>query len=75
MYICECGEVFEVAEDNEVMGAREHMLEQHLDLIETAYQDYLDADDEIFADYTAEELYEDALEDVIDDMLDEIIDG
>ena len=35
MYICECGEVFEVAEDNEVLGAREHMLEQHLDLIET----------------------------------------
>jgi hypothetical protein len=70
-YVCECGEEF----DAERTGAREHMLEQHLDLIETRFDDFLSdvIDDDI--DVSDAEIYEEAIDDVLDDLLDEFEDG
>jgi len=70
MFICECGEVFNDDQD----GAREHMLDQHLDLIETRFEEFLD-DEEAFQDWTEDEIYDEAIEDVTDEMLDQIVDG
>ena len=67
-FMCECGESF--PEDQE--GAREHVLEQHLDLIETRFEDFLDqvaaVDEE--DDETLEEIYDEAVDDVQEDLLD-----
>lgn len=65
-YVCECGAEFNAEQE----GAYEHMLEQHLDLIETRFEDFLGEvnDDD---DVTDQEIYEDAIEDVLDDLLDE----
>jgi len=70
-YVCECGEQFE--EDQE--GAREHMLEQHLDLIESRFDEFIDdesnADERSFgSDRTDDEIYDEAIDDVTDELLD-----
>lgn len=65
-FVCECGIKF----DEEQNGARDHVLERHLDLVEGRFNDFLDeaiAEDEIVED---EEVYEDAVEDVVDELLD-----
>ena len=66
-YVCECGEQFE--EDQQ--GASEHVLEQHLDLIESRFEEFLDeADDDPDDERTNEEIYDDAIDDVINELLD-----
>jgi len=66
-YVCECGEQFE--EDQE--GAREHMLEQHLDLIESRFDEFVDgASDDFEDERTDDELYDEAIDDVTDELLD-----
>lgn len=69
MFICECGAEF----DEDQTGAQEHMVEEHLDLVETRFGDFLDdAEENNDNDQTDEEIYEDAIEDVTDEMLDHI---
>lgn len=69
-YVCECGAEF----DGEQNGAREHMLEEHLDLIESRFEDFLgDVEDD--SEVTDDEIYEDAIDDVLDELLDEFEDG
>ena len=66
-YVCECGEQFE--EDQE--GAREHMLEQHLDLIESRFEEFIDeANDDPEDERTDDELYDEAIDDVTEELLD-----
>jgi hypothetical protein len=66
-YVCECREQFE--EDQE--GAREHMLEQHLDLIESRFEEFLDeANADLDDDRTDDEIYDDAIDDVTEELLD-----
>jgi hypothetical protein len=68
-YVCECGEQFE--EDQQ--GAREHMLEQHLDLIESRFDEFLDeaSDAQDFEeDRTDDEIYDEAIDDVTYELLD-----
>ena len=71
MYICECGEEFE--ELNE--AAQDHVLEFHLDLVETAFEDYIEEADYGVSEEAADDLYEDAVNEVVDDMFDEILEG
>jgi hypothetical protein len=69
MFVCECGLVF----DEELTGAREHMIAAHLDLVETRYDDFLDdATEDPDNDLTDQELYDEAIDDVVDDMTDHI---
>ena len=74
-FLCECGEKF--PEDQE--GAREHVLEQHLDLVETRFEEFFDEvedysaqGDSRFEDLTIEEIYDEAVDDVTDELLDAI---
>jgi hypothetical protein len=66
-YVCECGAKF----NDEKEGASEHMLEQHLDLIESRFVDFLDDAIDNEQEFKEEDLYEDAVEDTVDEMLDE----
>jgi len=70
-YVCECGEKFNQQAD----GAREHMLEQHLDLVETRFDDFLDCalanEEEFISD---DDLYDDAVDEITDELLDEFDD-
>jgi hypothetical protein len=66
-YVCECGEQFE--EDQQ--GAREHMLEQHLDLIESRFEEFFDdANADLDDDRTDVDIYDDAIDDVTEELLD-----
>jgi len=68
-FVCECGAEF----DEEQNGAEEHMLEEHRDLIETRFEDFIDdaaENDEVVDD---ELLFEEAIEDVTDEMLDQFM--
>ena len=67
MFICECGEVFNDDQD----GAREHMLDQHLDLIETRFEDFVETEE--MWDWSDDEMYEEAIDDVTEEMLDQIV--
>jgi hypothetical protein len=69
MYICECGEEFE--EINE--ETQDHVLNFHLELVESAYQDLIGESEEPLDDLDAEDLYEEAILDVEDELMDEII--
>jgi hypothetical protein len=66
-YVCECGVRFlEDEEDAE----RDHMIDQHLDIIETRFEDFLDdaiANDDAVDD---DELFDEAIDDVTNEMLD-----
>ena len=64
-YVCECGAKF----NEEQEGVTEHVLEQHLDLVETRFEEFLDSED-IFDDLSDDEVYDEAVEDVTDDLLD-----
>ena len=68
-FVCECGKEF----DEEQTGAPEHMLEKHLELVETRFEDFLDDAIENDEDTSDQELYEDALEDVTDELLDQFM--
>jgi hypothetical protein len=69
-YVCECGEQFE----KDQQGAREHMLEQHLDLIDSRFEEFLDeardSDDAGEDERTDDEIYDEAIDDVTDELLD-----
>jgi len=68
-YVCECGMCF----DEDQTGAREHMLEEHLDLIETRFDEFLDEAESDSNDERSDgELYDDAIDDVQEELLDEI---
>ena len=71
-FVCECGAEF----DEDKTGAAEHMLEQHLDLVESYFEDLIvsDEDGDVFTEFTEEEIYDEALDEVIDDMLDQFMD-
>ena len=71
MYICECGDQFDE------MGADvyQHVLGEHLDLVETLFEEFVEELDVAVSEDEAGELYEDALYEVTDDLLDEIIEG
>ncbi len=69
MYICECGEEFE--EINE--ETQDHVLNFHLELVESAYQDLVGDSEQPLDDLDAEDLYEEAILDVEDELMDEII--
>lgn len=70
MYMCECGEQFEDINEE----ARRHILDQHLDIVETRFEDFLDDANEHNDDVSDDELYDEAVDDVVDELLDEIID-
>ncbi len=70
MFICECGEMFEELGEE----TREHVLEMHLDLVESEFEDAV-AELE-FSDipaWTGDKLYDQAIEDVEEELMDEII--
>jgi hypothetical protein len=70
-FVCECGEKFNEDQD----GAREHVLEQHLDLVETRYDEFIN-DFELFSEAeTDEEIYDIAIDDVQDELLDAFEEG
>ena len=71
MYICECGEQFDEI-DEQVYS---HVLGEHLDLVETLFEEFVEELDGTVSEDEAGELYEDALYEVTDDLLDEIIEG
>ncbi len=65
-FVCECGESF----DANQTGAKDHMINEHRDVVETRFEDFLDdaieADDDTFD----QEIWEDAIDDVVDELLD-----
>ncbi len=69
-FICVCGDKFN--EDQE--GAVEHILEQHLDLVETRFDELLDEAEsdgqEVGYGDLDDALYDEAIEDTLDDLLD-----
>lgn len=71
MYICECGEQFEELGDE----TQDHVLEQHLDLVETRFEDFVEELEfgEI-TEWQGDELYQSAINDVEQELMDEIID-
>jgi hypothetical protein len=73
-YVCECGDKFDVLGDE----AEEHVIDQHLDLVENAFADLLDQDDSTFEETGVsrgeEQLWEDAIDDVIGELMDELPD-
>jgi hypothetical protein len=68
MFICECGVTF----NEEQEGAREHVTQQHLDLVETRFEDWFDDENSDTDAFTDDELYEEAVEDVTEELLDHI---
>lgn len=71
MYICECGEEFD--EINE--ESQDHVLNFHLELVESAFEDLVEVSEGDLEEENIEDLYEEAVLDVTDDLMDEIIEG
>jgi hypothetical protein len=66
-YVCECGTQFDETQE----GAQDHMLEEHLDLVESRYEEFLEeAEADPTDDRTDTEIYDEALDDVTEEMLD-----
>jgi len=65
-YVCECGAEF----DDDQQGAREHMLDEHLDLIETRFEDLINEGVFEEENFTEEEYYDEAIEEVTEELLD-----
>jgi hypothetical protein len=70
MYICECGEELEHIESEE---AAVHVLESHLDVVESIFQDFVEEAEFDLTEDDVDELYEDAVTATIEDLLDEIV--
>lgn len=67
--MCECGDFFEDLGDE----AQDHVLELHLDLVETFFEDMIEEADFNITEADADALYEDAIADAVDELMDEII--
>jgi hypothetical protein len=70
MYICECGEEFDNVESVE---PTDHVLENHLDVVESLFEDYIEEADYYISEEASADLYEDATAAAVEDLMDEIV--
>jgi hypothetical protein len=70
MYICECGEEFDNIESVE---PTDHVLEKHLDVVESIFEDYIEEADYYVSEESADDLYEEAIATAVEDLMDEIV--
>ena len=68
-YVCECGAAFNENQD----FARDHILEEHLDLVESRFDEFIEeAEADIQDDRPEGEIYDEAIDDVQEELLDAI---
>jgi hypothetical protein len=68
-YVCECGVFFNEDQD----GARDHILEEHLDLVESRFDEFIEeAEADTQDDRSEGDIYDEAIDDVQEELLDAI---